>query len=249
MEVARQSKGSVGEPVSGTRHPGPALVIDDEPHIRRVVAHALETIVARVIEAATGQAGIDAAAAERPELIVLDLGLPDIPGLVVCREIRKWSRAPIIVLSARHSPDEKVQLLDAGADDYVTKPFSTAELQARARAQLRRIRAMGDNAESGPLRIGDLSIDTASRTLRRGGAPVHLTPTEWGLLRAFIKHRGRTLTHQQIFAEVWGGAAGDAQAYLRVHIANLRRKIETDPVRPRLILTEPGVGYRFDPRE
>lgn len=200
----------------------------------------------RVLDAATGRAGIDLAAAERPALIVLDLGLPDIPGASVCHEIRKWSTAPIIVLSARHLDTEKVALLDAGADDYITKPFSPTELEARVRAQLRRAQLAERPSDAGPLHVGDLAIDVANRTLSRRGERLHLTPTEWNLVRAFVKHAGRTLTHQQIFREVWGGAAGDAQAYLRVHIANLRRKIEPDPVRPSLIMTEPGVGYRFD---
>ena len=221
------------------------VIIDDESQIRRAVRHALAP-AARVVEAATGQEGIDLAAAERPTLIVLDLGLPDIPGAAVCREIRRWSTVPIIVLSARHSDSEKVALLDAGADDYVTKPFSTTELQARVRAQLRRARLAELPGESTPFRAGDLEVNVANRTLSRAGAPIHLTPTEWALLRAFIKHAGRTLTHQQIFREVWGTAGGDAQAYLRVHVANLRRKIERDSVRPSLIITEPGVGYRFE---
>jgi two-component system, OmpR family, KDP operon response regulator KdpE len=221
------------------------LVIDDEPQIRRVVRHALEEEGAQVLEAATGAEGIDVAAAERPALVVLDLGLPDASGLAVCREIRSWSRVPIIVLSARHSEHEKVALLDAGADDYVTKPFSTAEFRARVRAQLRRAHASGASAEDGAIEIDELRIDVSRRAVERGGTPIHLTPIEWELLRLFVRHAGRTLTHQQIFREVWPHSAGDAQAYLRVHVANLRRKIERDPVRPRMITTEPGVGYRF----
>lgn len=221
------------------------LIVDDEPQIRRVVRNALAG-VATVLEAATGREGIDQAAAARPDLIVLDLGLPDASGNAVCREIRSWSSAPIIVLSARYQDSEKVSLLDAGADDYMTKPFSTTELQARVRAQLRRAR-LAARDETEPIRIGTLVVDLAKRTVSRGGATVHLTPTEWDLLRAFVKHAGRTLTHQQIFREVWGGRpGGDAQSYLRVHIANLRRKIEGDTVRPKLIVTEPGAGYRFD---
>jgi two-component system KDP operon response regulator KdpE len=175
----------------------------------------------------------------------LDLGLPDVPGSKVCREIRQWSTAPIIVLSAHHSDAEKVALLDAGADDYVVKPFSTSELQARVRAQLRRSR-VAEGSGAAPLDLDGLVIDVARRTVSRAGVGIHLTPTEWDLLRAFVRNQGRTLTHQQIFREVWGRAAGDAQSYLRVHIANLRRKIERDPIRPSLIVTEPGVGYRFD---
>ncbi|MFL5538654.1 MAG: response regulator [Longimicrobiaceae bacterium] len=222
------------------------LVIDDEPQIRRVVRHALEAEGVRVIEAAGGREGIDRAAAELPDLVVLDLGLPDLAGASVCAELRRWTSAPIVVLSARHSEHEKVALLDAGADDYVTKPFSTAELQARVRAQLRRARSGPRAGGAGPVEADGLTIDLARRVVSREGAEIHLTPTEWDLLRAFAANAGRTLTHDQIFRAVWGRAGGgDPQAYLRVHVANLRRKIERDPVRPALIVTEPGVGYRF----
>jgi two-component system, OmpR family, KDP operon response regulator KdpE len=221
------------------------LVIDDEPQIRRAVRHALELDGGRVVEAATGREGVDLAAAERPDLIVLDLGLPDLAGAQVCREIRKWSTAPIVVLSAWHSDNEKVLLLDAGADDYVTKPFSTAELRARVRAQLRRVRTRARD-EDRPLEVDGLTIDAARRLVSREGAPVHLTPTEWDLLRALVRDRGRTLTHHQLFRAVWNRSEGDPQQYLRVHVANLRRKIERDSLRPRLIVTEPGVGYRFE---
>src|SRR5919109_2087069 len=220
------------------------LVIDDEPQIRRVVRNALREDVERVLEASTGKAGMDSAAAERPELIVLDLGLPDIPGEQVCREIRKWSTAPIIVLSARHSDREKVALLDAGADDYVTKPFSTAEFQARVRAQLRRARLAPAPGSERPMEVGDLTIDLAKPALTRANVLIHLTRTEWDLLRVLVRHAGRTLTHRQIYQAVWGNTHGDMQQYLRVYVRNIRRKIEADPVRPRLIVTEPGVGYR-----
>jgi len=220
------------------------LVIDDEPQIRRVLRNALAGDGARVIEAASGSEAIDLAAAELPKLIILDLGLPDMSGEHVCREIRSWSPSPILVLSARHSDAEKVALLDAGADDYMTKPFSTIELQARVRALLRRaavVPVAGSRAET-----GGLVMDFGMRTLTRDGERVHLTPTEWDLLRALITQPGRTLTHRQLFSAVWGSrSAGDAQQYLRVYIAQLRRKIEDDSMRPRYIITEPGVGYRF----
>jgi two-component system KDP operon response regulator KdpE len=223
------------------------LVIDDEPQIRRVVRHALEGEVARTIEAATGAEGIDMAAAERPALVVLDLGLPDMSGEAVCREIRTWSTAPIIVLSARHSDREKVALLDAGADDYVTKPFSTIEFQARIRAQLRRRRLAAAGESNSPIVLdGNLTIDVVKPQVTRAGVPVHLTRTEWELLRVLLAHRGRTLTHRELFTPVWGNSFGDVQQYLRVHIRSLRQKLEPDPVRPRLIVTEPGVGYRFE---
>lgn len=223
-----------------------ALVIEDEQHIMRAVRNALQEDFTRVLKAATAQEGVDQAAAQRPDIVILDLGLPDRPGLWVCAEIRKWSTVPIIVLSAHHSESEKVRLLDEGADDYVTKPFSPAELQARVRAHLRRARLAEVPGGEGVLEIHDLAIDTASRTVRRAGAEIHLTPTEWELLRAFLRNVGKTLTHRQLFRAVWAASSGDPQAYLRVYVANLRRKLEPVPVRPRLIITEPGVGYRFE---
>jgi two-component system KDP operon response regulator KdpE len=222
------------------------LIVDDEPQIRRVVKNALRTEIARFVEAGTGREGIDLAAATRPGLIVLDLGLPDIAGLEVCREIRRWSSAPIVVLSARHSDQEKALLLDAGADDYITKPFSTLEFTARVRAHRRRFQASQHQAAPQTIAVDELRIDLAARTIRRDGQPIHLTPIEWDLLRTMVTQAGRTLTHRQLFQAVWGQVSGDPQQYLRVHVANLRRKIERDPVRPRLIVTEPGVGYRFE---
>ena len=222
-----------------------ALIVDDEPQIRRVVRHALSDDFARVLEADTGERAIDLAAAEKPVLIVLDLGLPDVTGVQVCTEIRKWSDAAILVLSARHSDQEKVALLDAGADDYMTKPFSTNELKARVRALLRRSVARAPNGAT-TIQCGDLKMDLDARALTRNGALIHLTPIEWELLRVLITHAGKTMTHRQLFAAVWPGRAyGDAQQYLRVHVANVRRKVEPDPLSPRYIFTEPGVGYRF----
>ena len=242
------------------------LVIDDEPQIRRLVRNALTPEAlqldrdqdagdagcdVRVLEADTGQRGMDLAAAEAPALIILDLGLPDMDGLAVCREVRAWLRAPIVVLSARQSDTEKARLLDAGADDYVSKPFSTVEFLARVRAQLRRARRPAAAGEAGDasavLSFGDITVDLQRRRVERAGESVHLTRTEWALLRAFIAHPRQTLTHQQLFRAVWGNAAGDAQQYLRVYVGHLRRKMERDPVRPRFIQTEPAVGYRFDP--
>ena len=222
------------------------LVIDDEPQIRRVVRHALEADNARVLEAATGREGLDLAAAERPELIVLDLGLPDMAGADVCRDIRGWSAVPIVVLSARHSDTEKAALLDLGADDYVTKPFSTIELQARVRSHLRRAALAGGGAGDTRIEAGDVVIDLAKRTVTRDGSVVHLTPIEWELLRVLATNAGRTLTHAQLYRRVWDRPHGDAQQNLRVHVASVRRKLERDPVRPTLIITEAGVGYRFE---
>jgi two-component system KDP operon response regulator KdpE len=232
--------------VSPDRESAKALIVDDEPHILRAVRNALAGEFATVLEAATARDAVDIAAAQRPDVVVLDLGLPDKPGLWVLTELRKWSAAPVIVLSAQHSESEKVRMLNEGADDYVTKPFSPVELVARIRAQLRRSRLADVPGGEGVLRVGGLAIDTAARTVKRGGEDIHLTPTEWDLLRAFLRHAGKTLTHQQLFRSVWGSSSGDPQQYLRVYVASLRRKLEPDSVRPRLVITEPGVGYRFD---
>jgi two-component system KDP operon response regulator KdpE len=223
------------------------LVVDDEPQIRRIVRGALQGSATRVVEADSGAAALEEAAAERLHLVVLDLGLPDMSGTALCAALRDRIRAPILVLSARHSDAEKVELLDAGADDYMTKPFSTAELQARVRALLRRA-ARGETADADTrIESGDLVIDLVARTLTVRGDYVHLTRTEWELLRVLATQAGRTLTHRQLFREVWSGRSyGDAQQYLRVQVAHLRRKIEDDVVRPRYLVTEPGVGYRFN---
>jgi two-component system KDP operon response regulator KdpE len=236
------------------------LVVDDEPQIRRVIYNALtaapltvqgaqageESLEVQVLETGTGREGVDLAVARVPGLVILDLGLPDTNGIDACREIRRWSAVPIIVLSARHADTEKAALLDAGADDYMTKPFSTVELLARIRAQLRRARA-DRRDEVAVVTFGDLLIDLHRRRVERGGQLLHVTPTEWALLRTLITHPRQTLTHGQLFHAVWGNAGGDAQQYLRVYVGHLRRKVEADPVRPRFIQTEPGVGYRFEP--
>lgn len=222
-----------------------ALVIDDEPQIRRAVCHALADDFAKVVEAANGVDALHLAAVEKPSLIVLDLGLPGTTGLSICAELRKSSNAMILVLSARHADQEKATLLDAGADDYVTKPFSTLELKARVRALLRRASFQRTTAAT-VIRHGSLSMDPDARTLLRDGTLVHLTPTEWELVRVLMTHAGKTMTHRQLFAAVWPGRQyGDAQQYLRVHVANVRRKIESNALDPRYIFTEPGVGYRF----
>ncbi|MFI5207848.1 MAG: response regulator [Gemmatimonadales bacterium] len=222
------------------------LVIEDDMPIRRAVRNALSELADRIVEAETGRQGIDFAAAERPELVVLDLGLPDMPGIEVCREIRRWATMPIVVLSARHAEDEKVQLLNAGADDYVTKPFSVPEFAARVRAQLRRARTPSAPLEPTLTTADGLTIDFVRRTIARHEEPIRLTPLEWEILRVLSREPGRTLTHQQIFDAAWGREFGNPQQYLRVHITNLRRKIEVDSANPQLIVTEPGVGYRFE---
>ena len=228
--------------------PRVALVIDDESQIRRVLAHALADDFRQVLEAADGAAALDLVRLNQPSLIVLDLGLPDTPGDVLCREIRKLSTVPILVLSARHADHEKALLLDAGADDYVTKPFSTLELKARVRALMRRASVP---EETGPrIRNRELTMDLDARTLTKGDIAVHLTPIEWELVHVLMSHSGKTMTHRQLFSAVWPGRQyGDAQQYLRVHIANVRRKIEANPLEPYYIITEPGVGYRFSAAE
>jgi two-component system, OmpR family, KDP operon response regulator KdpE len=222
------------------------LVIEDEAQIRRAVRNALRETADRIVEAATGSEGIDLAAVERPDIVVLDLGLPDMPGIEVCRELRRWATMPILVLSARHAEDEKVLLLNAGADDYITKPFSILEFIARVHAQLRRARTPGMSIAPELETSDGLVIRFTRRTVVRAGEAIRLTPLEWEILQALARQPGRTLTHQQIFDTVWGRAFGNPQQYLRVHITNLRRKIELDPARPRLVVTEPGVGYRFE---
>ncbi len=226
---------------------GCILVIDDEPQIRRALRNALQEVADRVVEAATGAEGLDLAATAEPELVVLDLGLPDVPGADVCRDIRLFATMPILVVSAHHDEQEKVRLLNLGADDYITKPFSPAELQARIQAHLRRARAQSTIAPAEPIAVGELSIDLTRRVVLRCGNSVHLTRIEWNILRALVLAGGRTLTHRQLFDAVWGRQFGDPQQYLRVHVTNLRRKIELQPAAPRLIVTEPGVGYRFEP--
>lgn len=221
------------------------LVIEDDVPILRAIRRVVAEIPAKVFEARTGSDGIEMAASRRPDTIVLDLGLPDMPGLAVCEAIRRWSRVPIIVLSARQAEREKIALLNAGADDYITKPFSLSELGARIRTQLRRARGGLAGPAQQVVTVGGLEIDLGRRTVTRNGVNVHLTPTEWDLLRTFLSHRGRTLTHQQLFDAVWRRETGDANLYLRVYLTNLRRKLEQSSAAPELIVTEPGVGYRF----
>lgn len=221
------------------------LIIEDDTSIRAVVRAAVEADGGMVIEAATGSAGVALCLSERPDLVVLDLGLPDMNGLQLCKTLREYGAMPILVVSARQTDDDKADLLDAGADDYLTKPFSTLELRARIRAQLRRARMRPDGVSDAPLVHGTLMVDLGKREVSREAVPIHLTPTEWELLRALVLDAGRTVTHDQLFSRVWGRKFGDAQQYLRVYVAHLRRKIETDPLRPAVIVTDPGVGYRF----
>ena len=219
-----------------------ALVIDDEPQIRRLLRVTLEANGYSVSDAATGQAGIVQAAQARPEIILLDLGLPDMDGVEVLRRIREWSRVPVIILSVRDRENDKIAALDAGADDFVTKPFSSGELLARLRTTLRRSQPQSAEAI---FRNGTLEVDLSARVVRKSGAEVKLTPTEYALLRLLVVHAGKVLTHRQLLADVWGPNAVEQTQYLRVHIAHLREKLEANAAQPKFILTEPGVGYRL----
>lgn len=221
------------------------LVIDDDPRVAGVVADALRQTARIVRRAGNAADALSVVRENPPELIVLDLGLPDVDGVDLCRRLRDETRVPILVLTARHDEGVTVQVLNAGADDYITKPFSTPELVARVQAHLRRSQLYQSRAPD-VIRVGDLSIDLARRIARRGARELGLTPVEWQLLRVLATNAGRTLTHQQLFHAVWGNVFGDAQQNLRVHITHLRRKIEKVPAIPTLIVTEPGVGYRCE---
>ena len=223
----------------GTR----VLVVDDEPAIRRFLRAALCAHGYTVHEASTGEEALQVVPAVRPDVIILDLGLPGIGGKEILSHLRQWSQTPVIILSVQGEESAKIAALDAGADDYLTKPFATGELQARIRAALRRTY----RKESGPVfTTGDLTVDLASRTVRLGTTEVKLTPTEYSLLTVLVLHAGRLLTHRQLARELWGGAHyEDVQHLLRVNISNIRRKLEADTIRPRYIVTEPGVGYRL----
>ena len=219
-----------------------ALVIDDEPQMRRLLRVTLEANGYRVFDAATGNDGLAQTAQRRPDVVLLDLGLPDIDGAQVLKRLREWSRVPVIILSVRDQEDDKVAALDAGADDYVTKPFNSAELLARLRAALRHVQPQGADAI---FHAGDLEVDLSKRIVRKSGVEVRLTPIEYSLLRLLVTHAGRVLTHRQLLAGVWGESAVGHTHYLRVHIAHVREKIEVNPSRPELIVTESAVGYRL----
>ena len=218
------------------------LVVDDEAAIQRFLRTALDPGEFFLLQAENGHAALAAATTARPDIILLDLGLPDMDGVEVIRRIREWSQIPIIVLSVREREDEKVKALDAGADDYLTKPFGIAELLARIRVALRR---SVHQAPEPVYRIGALEVDLARRRVLAGGREVQLTPTEYDLLRLLVIHAGKVLTHTQILRQIWGVAYVEQPHVLRVNISNLRHKIEQEPSRPRYILTEPGVGYRM----
>ncbi len=228
--------------MSGEAFPPEVLVIDDEVQIRRLLRVTLEGAGFRVREAPGGQTGLAEAATKRPDVIILDLGLPDLPGLEVLKRLREWSRLPVLILSVRGQEADKIEALDAGADDYLSKPFGGGELLARLRAMLRRVQSPEEESNA---RFGDVVVDFARRAVTRAGAPVKLTPREYDLLRLLVLHRGKVITHRQILRELWGPKAEEQTQYLRVYMTHLRQKLEDEPNQPRYFRTESGIGYRF----
>ncbi|MFK4146895.1 response regulator [Streptomyces sp. NPDC004065] len=224
------------------------LVVDDEPQIVRALVINLRARKYDVDAAGDGRTALDLAASRHPDVVVLDLGLPDMDGVEVIRGLRGWTRVPILVLSARHSSDEKVQALDAGADDYVTKPFGMDELLARLRAAVRRAEPVGAAGEDDVTSVEteEFTVDLAAKKVNRNGRDVRLTPTEWHLLEVLVRNTGRLVSQKQLLQEVWGPSYGTETNYLRVYMAQLRRKLEADPSHPKHFVTEPGMGYRFE---
>jgi two-component system KDP operon response regulator KdpE len=221
------------------------LLVEDEPPMRRFLRTTLKLNGFRLVEAGSVREGIMSASTHNPEIVLLDLGLPDADGLELIREVRAWSRVPILVLSARGKETDKVDALDAGADDYLTKPFGARELLARIRVALRHAHEREARSARTALKAGPLDIDFAKREVKRDGVALHLTPIEFRLLALLARHAGMVLTHRQIVADVWGPGGEQQTHTLRVHMAQLRRKIEVDSARPKILLTEPGVGYRM----
>jgi two-component system KDP operon response regulator KdpE len=221
------------------------LIVEDELPLRKFLVTSLTDAGYRIEEAGTGQSALQRASQSPPDLVLLDLGLPDMDGQDVLRQLRQWLKAPIIILSARNQEQQKITALDLGADDYLTKPFSTGELLARIRAALRHATHVGNSAGSTAFEFGDLKVDLLGRRVLVRGREVHLTPNEYKLLAALIRYPGKILTHRQLLSEVWGPHQVKETHYLRVFMASLRRKLEDDPARPRYLLTEQGVGYRL----
>jgi two-component system, OmpR family, KDP operon response regulator KdpE len=226
--------------------PDPIVVlIEDEPQIRRFLRATLSGQGYRLFEAATGADGLVEVGSRQPDVIIIDLGLPDMDGVDVIRRLREWTAVPIIVLSARGQERDKVTALDAGADDYVSKPFGASELVARIRVALRHAAGASHEADEAAFKVGELQVDRLRRHVSLGGTEVRLTPTEYKLLTTLIRHAGKVVTHQQLLREVWGPAHTDQAHYVRIYMAHLRHKLEAEPARPRYLLTEPGVGYRL----
>ncbi|MBW5480365.1 response regulator [Streptomyces bambusae] len=223
------------------------LVVEDDPQLVRALRINLQARKFEVESASNGGTALQLAAARKPDVILLDLGLPDMDGLDVITGVRDWSRVPILVLSARHTSEDKVRALDAGADDYITKPFSMDELLARLRAALRRNEPPQHPEETFQIATEDFTVDLVAKRVRRHGRDVRLTPTEWQLLEILITHPGRLISQRRLLIEVWGPTHSDNTNYLRVYMAQLRRKLEADPAHPRYLITEPGMGYRFEP--
>lgn len=222
------------------------LVIEDEPSLRRFLSVTLRTNDYQAVEAETAQKGLELVASRPPDLILLDLGLPDLDGIELTEQLRQWSQVPIIVLSARNRETDKIRALDAGADDYLTKPFAVGELLARLRVALRH-RARAQGAAGDPIfEVGDVRVDLARRQVTRGGEEVHLTPIEYRILTLLVQNAGKVTTHKHLLTTVWGPKHAGEVHYLRVYMAQLRRKLEPDPAAPRYLITAPGLGYRFD---
>ena len=222
------------------------VIVEDDAQIRRFVRTSLEAESYRVAEAETRSRGAIETGTRKPDLLIVDLGLPDGSGVDLIRDVRAWSNVPILVLSARVDERDKIDALDAGADDYLTKPFGTGELLARVRAMLRRSARTPDSATN-VLEFGDVHVDLAARTVRRDGARVHVTPVEFRLLAHLVSHPGQVLTHRQLLREIWGPSHASGSHYLRIYMGRLRQKLEREPARPRHFITETGVGYRFVP--
>lgn len=228
-----------------TGHEATVLLIEDEPEIRRFLRTSLPAHGYRLYEAATGKDGLTEAKARNPDLILLDLGLPDLEGIEVIRQVREWTQTPILVLSARDQEQAKVSALDQGADDYVTKPFGVNELLARMRAALRHAAKLADESAESVFAAGDLRVDLVRRQVYVAGKEVHLTPIEYKLLTTLVRHAGKVLTHRQLLKEVWGPLHVEESHYLRVYMRQLRNKLEDNPAHPRYLVTELGVGYRL----
>ena len=221
------------------------LLIEDDPQIQRFLATALEAHGYTLLVAGTGTEGLKLTALRQPDILIVDLGLPDMSGLDVIQRVREWYAGPLLVLSARDRESDKVAALDLGADDYLTKPFGIGELLARLRVAARHLALSNDGKDQARIEIGDLSIDLSSRRVVRASKDIHLTPIEYQLLTTLARHRGKVITHRQLLREVWGAAHVESPQYLRIYMRALRRKIEADPARPRYLLTEIGVGYRL----
>jgi two-component system KDP operon response regulator KdpE len=222
------------------------LVVDDEPQIVRALRINLSARGYQVLTAHDGASALRAAAEAKPDVVVLDLGLPDLDGTDVIAGLRGWTTVPILVLSARTDSSDKVEALDAGADDYVTKPFGMDELLARLRAAVRRSATSAADGEQAVIETSSFTVDLAAKKVHRDGSEVHLTPTEWGVLEVLVRNRGRLVAQKQLLQDVWGPQYATESHYLRVYLAQLRRKLEPEPSRPRHLLTEPGMGYRFE---